>query len=93
MIQIVLKITAHPARAKDLVQALRSLTLPAQAEEGYIGYALCRMVKDDRDFLYVEEWRSIEDVERQIRSGRFSKLLEVMETSVEPPSLDFNVVS
>ena len=44
-------------------------------------------------FWYVEEWQDAGDLERELRSDRFSQLLALMETSAQPPALEFRVVT
>ncbi len=40
---------------------------------------------------YVEDWSSEEALREQVRSDRFSRLLELMESAMEPPQLEFEL--
>ena len=42
---------------------------------------------------YLEEWDEEEELFVQLRSERFSRLLEVMECASEPPFLEFRFVT
>jgi quinol monooxygenase YgiN len=44
-------------------------------------------------FWYCEDWRDAEALESELRTDRFSQLLEVMETSAQPPLLEFRVLA
>jgi quinol monooxygenase YgiN len=50
-------------------------------------------VDDENVISLVEEWVSQCDLERHIRSPNYRRLLAVMESSLEPPSVVFNTVS
>jgi quinol monooxygenase YgiN len=77
----------------DLVQALKSLMVSAQAEHGLLGCNLYQEVGDETTLRYVEDWQTREDLECQIRSTRYTQLLALMETASELPSLEFRTVS
>ena len=38
---------------------------------------------------YTEEWKTEDDLKRQLRSDRFSVLVELMEHSSEVPTIEF----
>jgi hypothetical protein len=49
-------------------------------------------IGNPRCFNYVEEWESQEELLRNLRSGRFSRLIAIMEIAAEPPALRFSQV-
>ncbi len=60
------------------------------------GAAIARLTADvdDPDLLwYVEEWREAADLVAEIRTLRFARVLALMETAAEAPSLEFRFVS
>jgi len=93
VIQTVLKIKASPHRLQDLIQALKSLMVSAQAEHGLMGCRLYQPVGNETTLCYTEDWLTTDDLEYQIRSNRYTQLLALMETATEPPSLEFRTVS
>jgi quinol monooxygenase YgiN len=93
VIHLVLKIIADPKRVKPMIQALNSLMLPIQLDRGCGGCYLCADVGEPNSLLYVEEWATQRDLEREMRSDRFTRLLSVMESSPKPPVLEFQFVS
>jgi quinol monooxygenase YgiN len=87
MVQMILRLTAHPERSARMLQALRSLKLASPAAPGFVS---CRLyVEDDapNSLCYVEEWQTAQDLDRQIRSSHCTMLLNLMEGAAEPPDL------
>lgn len=93
MVQVVLQIVTQPCRTAEMVRALRSLMLPLQAAPGFVACSL--HVDPDRpeSLRYVEEWRTSEDLDQQIRSNHYTRLLALMEAAAEPPDLRLNWVT
>lgn len=93
MVQLHLRLKAPHGRLPDTIRALQSLRLPAQLA-GTCSRADVSCELDDPDVVrYSEEWQKAEDLEREVRSARFSRLLALMETAAEPPVLEFRFVS
>ncbi len=93
MIQATLKLVAHPGCGAEMIQALRSLMLPLQAAQGFISCRLCQEVDDANSICYAEEWHTPEDLDRQIRSIHYTRLLAIMETAAGPPEFRLNWVT
>ena len=58
------------------------------------GSVSCRLTTDvgsETVFSYVEEWKSEEDLNRQLKSERFALLAELMEHASQQPSIEFIV--
>ena len=84
---------AHPRRTAEMIQALRSLMLPLQAAPGFVSCRLFREADDANTICYAEEWHTPEDLDRQIRSSHYTRLLALMEEAAEPPELRLNWVT
>ncbi|MCX6928688.1 MAG: antibiotic biosynthesis monooxygenase, partial [Verrucomicrobia bacterium] len=65
----------------------------ARAEKGFISGRLCFEADDPDTVLYKERWQTREDFEDQLRSSRYTRLLALMESASEQPSLEFHFVS
>ncbi len=72
-----------------MIQALNSLMLPIQLDRGCLGCHLYTDSAESNSFFYVEKWATEKDLEREIRSDRFTRLLSIMESSPKPPVLEF----
>jgi quinol monooxygenase YgiN len=83
----------RPRRRAETLQALRSLTLPLQAAPGFISCRLCQEAGDPDVICYEEEWGTPEDLDRQIRSSHYTRLLAIMEEAAAPPELRLNWVT
>lgn len=88
-----LTMATHPRRTAQLLSAFRSLALMAQSESGFISSRLLLDTEEPNTLCYVEEWKSVEDLDEQIRSTRYTQLLALMEAATEPPDLRLNWVT
>jgi len=76
-----------------MVNALRSIMLPARAERGFVSIRIYQEVDKPEALCYVEEWADLAQMEEQIRSRRFGRILEVMETAPKQPVLEVRSIS
>jgi quinol monooxygenase YgiN len=93
MVQVTLTMIAHPRRRAEMIQAVRSLMLPLQAAPGFMSCRLCQDTGDADTLCYVEEWHTAEDLDRQICSSHYTRLLAIMENAAEPPELRLSWVT
>jgi quinol monooxygenase YgiN len=93
MVQVTLTMVVYPRRRAEIIQALRSLMLPLQAAPGFIFCRLCQEADDANTICYAEEWHTPEDLDRQIRSSHYTRLLAIMEEAAEPPELRLSWVT
>lgn len=83
-----------PARlTAELIQALRSLMRAARPEKGFIACQIYRDAEDANLLCYEEGWQTEKDLEEQVRSPRYTRLLALMESASEQPTLEFRFVS
>ena len=72
-----------------ILAALHALMVAARAEPGCLGCHLSTEMGDRAGLSYTEEWKAEEDLKRQLRSARFSRLAELMERATEHPKVEF----
>lgn len=89
MVKVFLRLVVHPRRTAEIIQTLRSLMLPLHAAPGFIACDLYADAAAHNALCYAEEWRTTEDLDRQIRSNHFTRLLALMEEAAERPDLRF----
>lgn len=77
----------------ELVRALNALMNSARAESGLLNCKLYRQVDNENTLCYVEDWQTVNDLEYQIRSNRYTQLLALMETATELPVIEFHTIS
>lgn len=93
MVQLLLRITAVPGHANDLLQALRSVMRGVQADGACSEAHLVADVDDRNALWYWEDWAGLDAFERHLRSERFARLLSVVETSATLPLLQCRLVA
>jgi quinol monooxygenase YgiN len=93
MVQVMLTMLLHPRRRAEMIQTLRSLMLLLPAAPGFVSSRLCQEADDANAICYAEEWHTQEDLDRQIRSSHYTRLLELMEEAAEPPELRLSWVT
>jgi quinol monooxygenase YgiN len=71
--------------------ALHVLMVATRAEPGCLSCLLSTQLGDRAGFTYVEEWKTEEDLAMQLRSVRFAKLAQLLESAMERPSIEFTL--
>lgn len=89
----ILGMKCAPMRRAEMVKALRLLLRAARAEKGFISGRLCLEADDPDTVIYKERWQTREDFEDQLRTSRYTRLLTLMESASEQPSLEFHFVT
>ena len=84
-----LTMRTQPHRTGQIIEALRSLMRPAQLDRGCASARVYLDAGDPERLHYLEEWKSEDDVARHLRSSHFTRLVAIMETAAEPPTLEF----
>jgi quinol monooxygenase YgiN len=72
--QVTVRLTSRAEKAQEMLQALRSVMLPAEFEAGSMGCHLYAEAGETDSLCYIEEWATEQDMERTIRSIRFGRL-------------------
>jgi len=84
---------ARPRRAVEAIKALRSITIAAQIERGFISSRIYQEVDNPEVLCLEQEWNSEPELKSHIRSSCFTDLLMLMETALEAPMLEVHLVS
>jgi quinol monooxygenase YgiN len=93
MVQMTVRLATTTGHTYQLIEALRSLMRQTHGRKGCAGAHITADVDHADTFWYSEEWDCADALEREIRTDRFSQLLELMETSARPPALQFRVIT
>jgi quinol monooxygenase YgiN len=89
MISMKLKIVTSPHQTVQLVHALRLQMSRTETQPGCIQCILSQDPQEQNIIFYEEAWKGWKDIEKNIRSERFSWILQLMELSIEKPDLSF----
>ena len=84
---------SSPLHKAEVLKALRVLMRSAHAEKGFLNSLLYQEADDANSIRYEEQWGTSRDFDDQVRSPRYTRLLTLMESAVEQPSLEFHFVS
>jgi len=93
VVRLAVALVAPESGTDQLLHALRLLASPTRIEPGCLA---CRVWTDDGNrsmVRYVEEWASESAMRQRVRSRRFTRLLEVLESAERPPSIQFDFVA
>ena len=93
MVQLTVRLTAASGHAHQLVDALHSLMQDGLRPGGCSHAYIAADVDAANAFWYCEDWQDVTALEGEFTSDRFSQLLALVETSVEPPILEFRLVA
>ena len=93
MIELHLCLRAPRRRTQSLVAALQALARLAELERGCLEAHVLTASNDPRRLYYSETWDVEENLRSMLRSKRFTHLVELMEMSAAPPSLDFRTIT
>ena len=89
--RMVLQWSVPFAESRPIASFLQGLMASTRAEPACLSCRLCTDAGLETIISYVEEWRSEEDLKRQLKSERFAALAELMEHASQQPSIEFIV--
>lgn len=81
---VVAVVKAKPGRESELERELRKLIVPTHAEPGCILYALHRSTSDPCELVFVERWRSRDDLDAHMKAPHLQHLPALAELLAEP---------
>lgn len=83
----------YPDKWKEVIDTLLSMKGPTRVSCGCLDCTIAREHDDLRRIVYIEQWRSWEDLQCHIRSKIYGRLLEALELSLETPEVLFFEIS
>ena len=89
MIIAVLKIFPVDQNYDDVLDVLLSVKGPVLAEPGCLTSCIYKELDEVPGILYIEQWRSLPELERHIKSSSYARLMAAMELSALPPESSF----
>lgn len=91
MVRLTIVLIPLPRNVRQLVDALRSLSVGAHLEVGRLETNVWS--DSDSTVHYVEEWATEADMRRRVRSEAFTSLLGVFDLAKEAPDIRFDFVA
>jgi quinol monooxygenase YgiN len=92
---IIVRITMNALLEKrtEVMQTLLSMIEPTENERGCLCFHAFRDIEDKNGFDLIAKWETREDLDRYIRSDRFSVLLGTKSLLCEAPQIEIHTVS
>lgn len=90
MIISLFKVYPLNEKRREVLGILLSVKGPVQAESGCLFCGIFEEYGEEQSVLFIEQWRSLPELERHIRSNSYARLLEVMELSAQTPEISFH---
>jgi quinol monooxygenase YgiN len=86
-------VVADPSKIDQICDAFRSLIGPAQAQRGCLRCELYTGWPGPSTVLVESLWKTREDLVRHLQCDQYKSFLQLVETSVEEPLIEFIFVS
>ena len=93
MILSLIKMNAAPGKRQSILEVLRFVADQIRVKTGCADCAVYEARDQRHTILYVEQWRTREELDRHIRSDLYFRILAAMELSGGPPEVYFDHVS
>lgn len=93
MIIVRITMNALPEKQKEVMQTLLSMVEKGGLEKGCLSYDGFCDLGDDSTFNLICEWATREDLDRHIRSERFSVLLGTKSLLAQPLGISIHTIS
>ena len=92
---IVVRIATNvlPEKQKELVQTILSMIGPMEKGAGCLSYALFCNIENKNLLNLLEEWQTRKDLDRHLKSEKFSVLLGAKSLLFHPPQIQIHTVS
>ena len=93
MVRSTIRMLIPLEKQAEALEILGSVIEQTQFEPGCVNCRIYRGVEDGRAIMLEELWMSEEDVQQHLRSDKYRNVLLVVEMSVEPPEIRFDVIT
>lgn len=85
-ITVVALIKSGPGNEEKVQKALRSLLVPTRGEKGCFNYDLHQSESDPSLFMFHENWRSKDCLERHLKTSHVQKVITEVEPMLAQPA-------
>ena len=92
MVIVTTRIRVPAQHRRDFLDSARLILGPTEVQPGCISCRLYQELGDPDAVLFVEEWKSREELDRHIKSDRYRIILSLMELSSGPPEVKLNTL-
>ncbi len=82
-----------PEKKEQAMRVMLPILGPTRVESGCIGCDLYQGAEDNMRLVLIEQWESLADLQRHIRSDLYRQVLAWIEMSVDSPEIRFDTVT
>ena len=93
MIDATIKITVPPEKRKEVLQTFKAILGPIRREQGCISCNCYVDIEAEDIILFMEEWRTSEELDTHLRSGHFGVLVGAMKLLKKEPEIRFDTIA
>jgi quinol monooxygenase YgiN len=83
---VIARVKAKTGKEEEVKKELSALVGPTRSEPGCINYDLHRAIDDPTAFMFHENWKSKEDLEKHLESPHFKAWMTKAEGLLDGPS-------
>ncbi len=87
-ITVRIRLMTNEEQRQQALRTFRSLVGQVRGEPGCLACSLLENVHEPGDLTFVEEWRSLLDMERYVRSTAFGLLLAGIDLAAQEPEVE-----
>ncbi len=94
MIVVVGRVNSDADRRIGLIDAAQALARASRQEEGCLGYRFYEDTEGEHEFVFVEEWKDEEALQRHFRTPHIAEFMRsVPATLITPPDVQFHTIA
>jgi len=93
MILATIRMTVSPKKRDEALKIFKLATEYCKVKPGCLSSHVYLDAQEQNTILYKETWRSQEEMDHNLRSDEYYKILLTMEMAVMEPDVRFNVIS
>ena len=93
MILVRIIIIALPEKRKEVLQTLLSILEPSGKKSEFLSYDIFSDIEDENVFSLISRWESRRELDRHMKSDRFSVLLGSKSLLCEPLKIEIFTIS
>jgi len=93
VILVTLTLAPPPGARQEIIDVIWLIIGPIRAQPGCLSCGLYQEIGNGDQLLYMEAWETKEQLERHMRSGRYDRVLAVMDASLQQPVLQYRTIS
>jgi quinol monooxygenase YgiN len=84
-VRVVARVVALANKIEEVKTLVISVVEPTRKEQGCLSYHLLQNELDPRDFTFVEEWQTKEDLERHLASNHIQEAIAQLDGLASAP--------